>query len=166
MTPVEKEELAQYIQKELNQYKKPQNKNDEFVNQLMKKAEDKPSDLWAIYATTKKLAHKFTVVENKLKAQQYFNNFINHTTVDSLKTIVTVCYSSCRIVDGKSSTKLDESLLEQWRNAFAPILSKFNSELTKVINETNEFINKSPEEQNKYIVDALNTSKSSPKPKF
>jgi hypothetical protein len=166
MTPVEKEELAQYIQKEVNQYKKPQNKNDEFVNQLMQKAEAKPSRLWAVYAPTKKLAHNFFVVENKLKAKEYFDNYINKTTVDSLRTIAAVCYSRCRIIDAKSSDKLDEQVLEQWRNAFKPILSEFNAELDKVIKETNEFVNKTPEEQNQQLLDALNSTQSRNKPKF
>jgi hypothetical protein len=165
MNPIEKEELAQYIQKELNQYKKPQNKNNDFVNQLMEKAEAKPSNLWAIYAPTKKLAHSFLVIENKLQSQKYFDNFINQTTVDSLRTIASVCYSFCRIRDGKSSDKLDESLLEQWKNAFYPISEQFKGELDKIINETNEFINKTPEEQNQQLVNALNSSKIN-KPKF
>ncbi len=166
MDLIEQEELAQYIQKELNQYKKPQNKNEQFIQQLMEKAEAKPSNLWAMYAPTKSLAYKFIIVENKLKAQEYFENYHNKTTVDSLKTIAALCYSYCRIVDGKEVTKLDQNLLEQWQNAFKPILSEFNNELNKVIQETNDFVKKAPEDRIQKINDALNNSITNQKPKL
>jgi len=166
MNLTKQEKLAQYIQKELNKYKKPQNKNEDFINQLMEKAEANPSRLWAIYSPTQKLRHDFVVIENKLMAKKYADHFINKTSVDSLRTIATLCYSSCRIIDGKSSNKLDEKTLEQWRNAFKPVLSEFNVEIDKVMQELNEFTNKKPEEQNKQLVDKLSSTQISNKPKI
>lgn len=133
----------------LNQYKKPENRNHEFKEKLMNEATIYPSSLWEILAHTKDLKYSFLVVEQKLMAQKWYDNYTNH--IESLGTIVNLCYENCLVRDGKPTKAIDENMLKQWQEAFASVLPEFNEKFNAVVEKWKEWDSKTPQEQHDII---------------
>lgn len=152
-----KENLADYIQNEINKYKKSESKTAECKEDLIHKATLYPSELWAIHAPTNQLAHEFRIIEAKADAQLWLSRYRNKT--DTLQTVVEICYQSCLIRDGKNENKLDQTMLTQWENVFtAP---EFLERLTKEILKWKEWNNKSVQEKLESVEASVNAMTSS-----
>lgn len=149
MNPLNKEDLEKHIKKMLNQYKKPENKNSDFKEKLMNEATVYPSSLWETWAPTKDLKYSFLVVEQKLMAQKWYDNYMNN--IESLGTIVNLCYENCLVRDGKRTKKIDDNMLKQWQEVFSSVLPEFNDKFNSVVNKWQEWDSKTPQEQHDII---------------
>lgn len=158
MNPLNKEELEKYIKKQLNEYKKPENKNTQFKEKLMNEATIYPSLLWENLAHTKDLKYSFLIVEQKVMAQKWYTNYTNH--IESLGTIANLCYESCLIRDGKPTKEIDDNMLKQWQEVFSSVLPEFNSKINIVIEKWKEWDSKTIKEQHTIIKDLVTHTES------
>lgn len=150
-------DLDNFIKKELNKYKKPQNKTKEFEDQLMQKAMDTPSHLWAIFAPTNKLKAQFDLVENQLMANKWLNRF--KANEENLDAIIDLSYEMCLIRDGKTMNGLNEVKVNQWEETFMPVMPDFKEKFNQVVEKWNEWHQKTDEEKAKIISDLSTENK-------
>lgn len=117
-------ELTSYIKKEITQYKKIKNKTEDHLAALLAQAETYPSPSWIAWSPTKELREAFELVENKLTAQKYFNEFKNDKV--SLESVAHFCLYCCLSKDTKT---IDNTKLSQWQTEFVSVLPQFSTAL-------------------------------------